>query len=511
MQIEQEIKFRVSPQAARRVWRLVPLASVPLRQEFVGIYYDTRSERLRRAGVGLRLRREGRRWMQTLKVESAAHAGLAARAEWESEAHGRLLDVGAFPREAIMAATGLDLQRVAPKLRPLFETRFVRRRAMIELPGGSRAELCVDRGYIAAALRREVLLEMELELKAGDARSMIRLAEKLARPLALEIEFQSKSQRGYRLASGHPAEAPYKWSRPAIAESATPGESFALLFGAALRQIGINARGVLTSRDLEFLHQMRVGLRRLQSALRAYRGLVKRSDAKPLARELHRIVPPLGAARDWDVFCDWLASEAKTAGREAVAVRALLVRARRRRAAARRGARDTIASWRFQRFLLRALRWLLEAPWSRKAAARNAPLYEFGGRSLERLHHKAVKDAYGLDWRDATQRHALRIKVKRLRYASGFFAGSFPRASVRSYLKHLQALQDILGELNDVAVARRLVRELAQPGAGANYVRRALAARERALIASLEPAWTAFGKRAPFWHRAPQEAVRAPA
>ena len=116
-----------------------------------------------------------------------------------------------------------------------------------------------------------------------------------------------------------------------------------------------------------------------------------------------------------------------------------------------------------------------------------------------------------MDWRDTTQRHALRIKVKRLRYASGFFAGSFPRASVRSYLKHLQALQDILGELNDVAVARRLVRELAQPGAGANYARGALAARERALIASLEPAWAAFRKRPPFWYAAPQEAVRAPA
>jgi CHAD domain-containing protein len=65
-------------------------------------------------------------------------------------------------------------------------------------------------------------------------------------------------------------------------------------------------------------------------------------------------------------------------------------------------------------------------------------------------------------------------------------------------VKSLEALQDILGELNDVAVARRLLKNLEFETA-TTLVRRELAARERRLIASLEPAWTALEKRRPFW------------
>ncbi|MEW6689657.1 MAG: CHAD domain-containing protein, partial [Pseudomonadota bacterium] len=218
-------------------------------------------------------------------------------------------------------------------------------------------------------------------------------------------------------------------------------------------------------------------------------------------------MPTLGRARDWDVFCIWLAGEAKRAGEARTDLRAVLARARQRRSAARRAARELVASWRFQRLLLRALRWLTEAPWAGRAAAREVPLAELARASLGRLHRKTVRHGHGIDWEDVERRHALRVKVKRLRYASGFFAPSFARAATRPYLRRLQGLQEILGELNDVAVARRLLAAVVPrapaPGHRAGTpLRRALAAREAALIASLEPAWHAFRKRRPFWEEA---------
>jgi CHAD domain-containing protein len=98
--------------------------------------------------------------------------------------------------------------------------------------------------------------------------------------------------------------------------------------------------------------------------------------------------------------------------------------------------------------------------------------------------------------------------MKRLRYACDFFAPSFAGAAARPYLKRLGALQDILGDLNDIAVARRLLAELAPRASGAGlaaaaiYVRQTLAERERTLVASLEPAWASFEKRRPFWRPA---------
>jgi CHAD domain-containing protein len=230
--------------------------------------------------------------------------------------------------------------------------------------------------------------------------------------------------------------------------------------------------------------------------------MVTRGDAKPLARALRKLMPALGAARDWDVFCAWLAGLEDRAQPE---MRALLAAARRRRGAARRAARATVSSAAYQGFLLRALRWLHDAPWQRQAKFRDLPLAAFAARSLERLHRKVAQHGHGGHALSAAQRHALRIRIKRLRYACEFFAPCFARAVVKPFLKRLEVLQDILGELNDATVARRLLAGLAPRGsaaplaAAAGRVRRALAARERALLRSLEPAWAAFEKRRPFW------------
>jgi triphosphatase len=484
MQVEREIKFTLTPTAARHIARHVAAAGPWRRRSVSSAYYDTANERLRRAGVALRFRREGTQRLQTLKAGSAAHAGLATRSEWEIPAPGGKLELGAFPRTEIMAATGLDLGRVAAKLQPVFETRFMRRSTPVALDGAARAELCVDVGYVAARGRKEPISELELELKAGDPRALLRYAEKLSSALGLELAFESKAERGYRLAAGQAVPAPRKWPKPALAELATPAEAFAALVGASLAQGGANARGVVHARDPEYLHQLRVGLRRLRSVLRAFRALV--GTAKPVVRRLRALMPAFGEARDWDVFVAWL--------QEVPTARGLLARARARRSAARRKAREAAASPEFQIFLLRTLRWLHGAPLRESQDS----LRDFGGNALERLHRKALKHAHGLDWLDAEARHALRIRVKRLRYGCEFFAGCFPRASVRPYVKSLEALQDILGELNDVAVGRKLLQALG-PDPAAAPVRRELTMRERRLIASLEPAWAAFEKRRPFW------------
>jgi len=485
MQVEREIKFKLPPEAARRVARTVRAAGPWRRRTVSNAYFDTPQLRLQRAGAALRFRREGAKRLQTLKAEGGAHAGLSARPEWEIPApHGKL-DARAFPRTEVMAATGIDLQRLARQLHPVFETRFTRRSAAVVLDGAARAEICVDIGEVRAGGRQEPISELELELKAGDAVALLRYAEGLSRALGLELEFESKAERGYRLAAGRLYAPPRKWPKPVFAELATPGEAFASLAAASLSQAGANARGVIERSDPEYLHQLRVGLRRLRSVLRAFRPIIGKRN--PALRRLRRLMPAFGAARDWDVFCEWL-KDVPDSGE-------LLARARARRSAARRKARQSAASPEFQVFLLRTLRWLHGAPWKRRARGIDGSLAAFGAQSLERLHRKAVKQASGIDWSDAAARHAVRIRVKRLRYACEFFASCFPRASARPYLKRLEILQDLLGELNDVAVARRLLQRLG----GSGVVGRKLHERQNRLIRELQPAWAALEKGRSFW------------
>jgi inorganic triphosphatase YgiF len=458
--IERELKFLLAPGSFARL-----AAKAPRRRSLVSIYYDTPDRRLQRAGVALRLRRDGARWLQTLKAEGDAGGGLAQRAEWEMPVRGRALELGAFPRDEVRRATGVDVAGLARRLRPVFETRFVRRSGLVRLKAGGEAELAIDRGRITAGGRHEAISEVELELRAGEPDALLRFAA----GLGLALAFESKAERGYRLAAGTPR-SPRKWRMPALGAASTPAEAFAALFAAALTQAGSNADGFLRSDDPEYLHQMRVGLRRARSALRAFAPILRR--AKPVKRDLRALMPILGAARDWDVLMATMPSAKRG----------------RRAARARAAARAAVASPRFREFFLRALRWLHSQP----RQARPPPLERFAARALERLHRRALSSR--LD--SGEHRHRLRIRVKRLRYACDFFAPCFAPAAQRPYLRELERLQDVLGALQDIVVGRRLLGELGVDPPGR------LARRERRLSDALAVSWEAFARRAPYWRPA---------
>ena len=466
MPLERELKFRIKPSAAARAAKLLAL---PAKGRTVSsTYFDTADEQLRQARMALRLRRDGKQWLQTVKSEISA----AVRGEWETPARGRL-DLASLPRDEILAATGVDIALLGERLRPRFETRFIRRSRLLDL-GKAQVEVALDRGAAIAGTCRESISELEVELKTGAMQKLLRYAESLVEPLGLQLAFESKAERGYRLARGETRPAPRKWRRPELAPSATTGVALRELAGAALSQAGMNALGVLEAHDdPEYLHQLRVGLRRLRSTLSVFRKIVK---TQALRRRLGAFSPVLGAARDWDVFVQWLV--------HAKAPRRLLAAAKARQVAARRAARALVGSHEFNIFLLRALRWIEES----RSVQAGAPLSRFARQVLQRLHRKTLRRARRIDWQNAAARHELRIRVKRLRYACDSFA-------VETHVDGLVALQERLGQLNDIAVAKRF---LAQLGGEAS-LRAKLERSEARLIQRLQGAWFDFEQRAPIW------------
>jgi inorganic triphosphatase YgiF len=469
MALERELKFRVAPRTTRRLAQALALGPA---QRLSSIYFDTPRHELRGARVALRLRRAGRRFLQTVKCELAP----LERGEWETQAPGGHLDLARLPLTEIHEASGVDIAALAARLKPRFETRFARRTAELRFERAT-IEAALDRGALIAAGRREPILELELELKKGEPRALLTYARSLVEPFRLQLVLESKAERGYRLAQGTQAAPPRKWRRPELAD-ATPAAALGQLVGAALVQAAANAPGVLDCDDGEYLHQLRVALRRLRVTLIAFRALKPR--AKSVKRRLRAFSPSLGAARDWDVFA---ASLPKAS--------AIARRARKRQMQARRTARAVVASARFNDFLLRGFEWVERAPWKDSSE----PLAAFAAQSLERLHAKAVKLAEGIDWQAAAERHALRIRVKRLRYACDSLAACFAPAALEPYLAAIEALQDDLGGLNDIAVAHRLSAELT----GNAALKRRLLARERRLIGRLSRDWAAFAERWPFW------------
>src|SRR5687768_7061771 len=176
----------------------------------------------------------------------------------------------------------------------------------------------------------------------------------------------------------------------------TPQAAYRAAAQHALAQIAERARAVLASQEPEHLHQLRVGMRRLRAALRAFRPILPRKEANRVRDALRELSPTLGRARDWDVLIQRLNA--------ARAAPELIARAEAKRAKARQKALRALASKRFARLSQSAL----------DPRATSQGLAEFGAAALERAHRKLMRRA---NWSNAGERHALRIRVKRLRYS----------------------------------------------------------------------------------------------
>jgi CHAD domain-containing protein len=243
--------------------------------------------------------------------------------------------------------------------------------------------------------------------------------------------------------------APRKWQAPVQQPGVSTRQFGAAILRAALDQAAANLPGALESGNPEYVHQLRVGLRRYRSALRLFRGAMRKKARKRLAGRARNAMRPLGEVRDLDVLLQRL--------QKAKAPADLRRRVAQRAAAARKA---------LTRIDLSRLASLPEA-WKDDSG----PLDAFRPRALSKARRKVAQRLDGLDWNDAEARHRLRIAVKRLRYAANFL-GDKTRA--------VEALQDTLGDLNDLAVARRLLARLNPPP----RLLQKLAADERRLLAA---------------------------
>jgi triphosphatase len=295
---ETEIKLSLPAHAASQVAKQALLAGVePQRQLLINTYYDTPDLRLRRERIVVRYRQKGSQWLLTVKTAPQLTAGLAQRSEWEVPARP-----GAFDFSHVDSDSLRDLlESLRDELQPLFTTHFRRHIWLLEPRHGVRIELALDRGWIDARGQRQTIREVELELLSGEPGDLFALAGQLQASLPLHPEVSSKSERAYRLLADAPLAAV---KAPPIATEAGMSciGAFRMIALSCLYHLQGNEKSVGRSDLPEFVHQARVAIRRLRSAIRLWEPLlpehfVARFD--PLWQGLAR---QLGDTRNWDVF-----------------------------------------------------------------------------------------------------------------------------------------------------------------------------------------------------------------
>jgi triphosphatase len=468
-------------------------------------YFDTPDLALKRARAVIRVRRVGRRFVQTVKAAPPPDGASIVRREWERDLSRPVPDLSGL---AAIKELGdvLGDAAVLQALRPIFTTDFKRITIPLRI-GRSDIELAIDRGEIRVDGARAPICEIELELVSGEIGDVYAAAARLMEAVPMALQPFAKSARAHALLSGEGVR-PVRATRVRLHRRDSVGVAFRAIARTCLRQLMANAVAILAGDEPLAMHQFRVSLRRLRSAFSAFGSTMPAAERRRFATGLRRVAQRTDAARELDVFVGETLPAVRGGIGPDEGLVAVEAAAKRARLAAWKRVRDLLDGPAFAAIVLDLEAWLEGGGWRAAAGARfDAPVRDFARAALKRLHRKLVRQGKGIASLSENELHEVRLRGKKQRYAAEFFRDVFASRAAKPYLSALAAVQDHLGTLNDVATVRLLLARLRPRGArgaaefdrGGALVLGWCVARTARQIEELPATWESFTAQRPFW------------
>ena len=438
---ETELKFQV-PTAARAALLRAVATTTAQRTRLRATYADTADHRLAAAGFALRMRLEGPVWVQTLKGRGD---GLAQRLEDEvpigASRQEPALDAARHagtPAGAALAALLAD----GAALVPLYRTDIQRLHRKVR-HAGAVVELAYDRGFIEAGSERIAVDEIEFELVSGPPQALPQLAARWAARHGLWWDVRTKSERGFRLATGASQVPAVRADDAVMPEGDGVFSVWQSTLASALAQALPNAAEVAAgSGTSEHLHQLRVAIRRLRSALSLLAAWGIEQASHDVEARWAICFAELGQARDADVIGQTWLPRLQAAGCPSLAMPAV------------DGAAvpaEVVCGPVFTAAALETLALVL-APMPE--GVDHSPRRAAASQVLRRAWRRAWSDGSVFEQADTPHRHRARKRIKRLRYAFEFLAPLYPAKAARPVRKALNGALEALGHCNDLQVAR---------------------------------------------------------
>lgn len=358
-------------------------------------------------------------------------------------------------------------------------------------------------------------IEMKLVMKRGSPAELLALAGGVGRMKGFGAT--TKLERGYPAADGDEPGS-FKAGPIELKPDMPAAEAFQAVAHACIRHFRLNEPLLIASRSAEPLHQARVAIRRLRSALSLFKPIAGDQKYERFKRGLSDIFHKLGEARDLDVYSAHI-TVAKAGENHGLPPFALdpgeRVQAERERAY--QHVISALQSRRFRQFMQNLVAWIEAGPWCtwnepQRQAARDQTIKKFAAHVLDRRWRKLKRGGRHLERLSTEERHRIRIDAKKLRYASEFFSSLVTdrkgRKGLKSFIAALELLQARLGDLNDIQTQHEIVAKLARPESAAARVSEAAGAaghrnqenkRTAALLRSASKAHRQLLDGEPFW------------
>jgi triphosphatase len=339
----------------------------------------------------------------------------------------------------------------------------------------------------------------------GAAEAVQPLAIALTGEVRLALPRASLAGEAFAVASGIAA-PPRREGAPELPAGLSMAEAFAHAAGHLCDVMVYFAPKAAAGTDgPEPVHQMRVAVRRLRSAIKVFDQAVRYPAVAAVDADLKALAAKLAPTRDWDVFVTETAAGVAAAFPAEPRLERLLSAVERRRRVCHDELRSFLAGVDFRRI---GIELACLAGGSDRPAVVDDPepielaasLQEFATRELSKRRKKLVQADDDLAGLAPPALHKIRLRAKRLRYAAEIFAPLYPGKATHRFIRRLSRLQDRLGALNDTAVAATMLAELAGSHAFATgLVLGFVGARNSEIRERIDQQWLKFRRLRPFW------------
>ena len=453
---EFELKFEVPPQSLQHVAETLQQGKVE-KQRLQASYFDTPDAALAKSGIVVRLRKEGRRWVQTAKgptadllerlehnvVISPQSPGVVPTPDL-SRHHGTAVG------NAIAKALGLQARQSRPSLSLIYATDIKRVATQI-VCNGSVIEMALDQGCVFSGGDSQPICELEVELKQGSPSDAVTLARQWCTNHGLWMSTITKSMKGQRLdqkaaLADTTSAVPVKFLRQAAGH-----EMVSAVVAGCLSQMLPNMSELAGgSQHPDHIHQLRVGIRRLRTALRELGGLTNAIDPT-WEGALVQTFRTLGIHRDHSQLVLVLQPQLRAAGGPSMRLSDV--------SSNMADPGNAVRTPEFQDTVLGLISFVhRDMP---KSADKADALKKAISLRLEKLYKHALRDGQKFLTLDEVQQHSVRKRLKRLRYLIEFAALLFCSSKVNRMGAALKSVQDALGLYNDELMALQTWRALA--------------------------------------------------
>jgi triphosphatase len=494
---EFELKFAIPATARQRIAAALSTGKT-LRQRLRAVYFDTADGALARHGLVVRLRKEGRRWVQTAKGPTSSplerleyNVTLASTKAGAMPVVDLALHAATPLGAALNKALHLKAGDVPPQLTAMYETD-IQRITRIAEQDGSLIELALDRGHVLANGQSSAICELEIELKQGLPEHAVGLARQWCAEYGLSLSSITKSMKGQRLRGGHTTHTAVTAVAPQFERDATDAQIVRAVFDSCLLQILPNASELSAgSGDPDQVHQLRVGIRRLRTALRELRDLSGGFDPN-WETALVDVFRQLGRSRDHHQLARTLQPKLEAAGGPSLTFGL--------------ATEDDVDLGRvvrtpaFQDGLLCLIGFTPRAPApaehdnSMRRSAKKALSLRLG-----KLYLQVVKDGKRFLSLSDEQQHRLRKRLKRLRYLVEFSAPLFSHRKTKKFITAIKPAQEALGLHLDERLALNAFQLLAVENEHALFGVGWLTARRLPQAKRCRKEMKALAKAHPFW------------